>query len=134
MLYNIKTGFHGVPLRPMDEIVILVSSLHRLIEFELSFLFTDRHAIYRTTNFFSTLEDLCHIPWEQLQARDFRRDPEDPDRFERYQAEALVHQYVPISALKGIVCYNGGVKNVIDMELERRTLDLDVKAYPRWFF
>lgn len=104
MLLMIKTGYHGAIQRSMDEIVILVSSLHRLIENQLRFFFTDRHAIYETSNFFSDLADLRHVPWDLLQECDFRGDPEDPGKIERYQAEALVHQYVPISALKGIVC------------------------------
>jgi len=134
MLLNIKTGLHGVVQRPMEEIVILVSSLHLLIEHGLRFVFTDRHAIYLATNFFSDLEDLDKIPWQQLQNRDFKKDPEDPDRFERYQAEALVHQHLPVTALKGIVCYNEAVKTVIDRELESRSLELEVRVFAGWFF
>jgi ssDNA thymidine ADP-ribosyltransferase, DarT len=134
MLLNIKTGLHGVVQRPMEEIVILVSSLHVLLGLGLQFFFTDRHAIYLATNFFSDLEDLDQVPWKQLQERDFRKDPEDPDRFERYQAEALVYQHVPLDALKGIVCYNEAVKTVIDTEVEDRGLELKTKAFVGWFF
>jgi len=31
MLYNIQTGYNGVVQRPMQDILILVSSLHRLL-------------------------------------------------------------------------------------------------------
>lgn len=134
MLYNIKTGLHGVVQRPMEEIVILVSSLHLLIEHGLRFFFTDRHAIYLATNFFSDLENLDEVPWKQLQDRDFKKDPEDPDRFERYQAEALVHQHLPVAALKGVVCYTESVKTMVDRELESRNLELEVKVFARWFF
>jgi hypothetical protein len=134
MLYNIKTGYHGATQRDMDEIVILVSSLPTLVNRGLAFFFTDRHAIYNTVNFFSDLADIHHLPWKQLRACDFKKNPEDPDKFERYQAEALVHQHVPIDALIGVVCYNESVKTMIDTELARQAHDLEIKVYPRWFF
>jgi hypothetical protein len=134
MLLNIKTGRHGVRQRPMGEIVILVSSLHRFAEHRLPFVFTDRHAIYTATNFFSDLSELSQVPWSLLQARDFARDPEDPGKVERYQAEALVHQHVPTTALLGVVCYNDGVADDIIGETTRRGLELKVTAYQGWFF
>ena len=44
MLYNIKTGYGGVPHVPNTDIVILVSSLHRVAELGAKYLFTDQHA------------------------------------------------------------------------------------------
>jgi len=134
MLYNIKTGYGGVTQRTMDEIVILVSSLHELVEREVPFFFTDRHAIYETVKFLSDLADLCRVPWDLLQTRDFKRDPEDPGRLERYQAEALVYKHLPLQALLGFVCYNEAVKTMIDAELAKWGREHEVKVYPRWFF
>ncbi len=44
MLYNIKTGCRGVTQRSNEEVVILVSSLHKVLEHGGTFVFTDRHA------------------------------------------------------------------------------------------
>jgi hypothetical protein len=134
MLYNIKTGYGGVTKRTMDEIVILVSSLHKIVEHQLTFFFTDRHAIYETSEPFFNMADLCRVPWNLLQAHDFSRDPEDPGKVERYQAEALVYQHVPLKALLGFVCYNEAVKAMIDTELANRGMEFEVKVYPGWFF
>lgn len=101
MLYNIKTGYHGVPVRPMEEVVLLVSSLHDLLERELSLLFTDRHPMCITARFFPDLSHLDRLPWDLLQRHDFKKDPEDPGKVERYQTEALVYQHVPLEALRG---------------------------------
>jgi hypothetical protein len=38
--------------------------------------------------FHNTLDRLDRVDWPRLQARDFKRDPDDPGKFERYQAEA----------------------------------------------
>ncbi len=134
MLKNIHSGRGGVKKRENDEIVILVSSLHRIQQAGLPFLFTNSHAYYRWANFFNNLNDLDKIDWSLLQHRDFRRDPDDPSKFERYQAEALIHQHCPVSCLLGIICYTEQVKQQIDQQIQARHLTLDVYARPGWFF
>lgn len=134
MLYMVKTGYHGVVRRPMEEIVIIVASIFDLIDHKQTFFFTDRHAIYNTARYFTSIDDLDHVPWNLLRSGVFKRDPEHPDRFERFQAETLVHQHLPVAALKGLVCYNEDVKIMVDTELEHRKLNLPVKVYPGWFF
>jgi hypothetical protein len=134
MLRNIHTGWGGIPKRPNDEIVILVSSLHHVAQQGLPFLFTDSHAYYQWATFYSELAKLDVIDWPLLQARDFRRDPEDPAKFERYQAEALVHGHLPISGLLGVVCYTDKIRLVIEQQLQARNLKLQVVARTDWYF
>ncbi|MDP1698290.1 MAG: DUF4433 domain-containing protein [Xanthomonadaceae bacterium] len=133
MLYNIKTGYNGIAKRANEEIVILVSSLHHLREMGQRFLFTNRHAYLRTAEYFDDLARLDRIDWLLLRSRDFKRDPDDPDKFARYEAEALVHQHLPIDALLGIACYNMPTKALIDGQLAERRLALDVKVLPGWY-
>lgn len=135
MLLNIKTGRGGVTQRSNEEIVILVSSLHRVAaDPTLRWLFTDSHAYYQWANYYSSLDHLDKIDWPVLQSRNFTRDPDDPARFERYQAEALVHQYMPVSALLGVVCYTLSLKQRIEQEVAERGLRIDVHARPTWYF
>lgn len=134
MLRNITTGWGGIQKRPNEEIVILVSSLHRVEELGLHFLFTDSHAYYQWANFYSDAVDIAKIDWPLLQARDFRRNPDDPAKFERYQAEALVHRHLPIDGLLGIVCYTDRVKLAIEQQLRARNLNLPVYARTGWYF
>lgn len=134
MLRNINTGWGGIQKRPNDEIVILVSSLHRVAELGLPYLFTDSHAYYQWANFYSDLAHLDRIDWALLQKRDFKRDPDDPGKFERYQAEALVHKHLPVNGLVGIVCSTDSVKRTIDHYVERCNLKLSVIVRPGWYF
>lgn len=134
MLLNIKTGYNGITQRSNEEIVILVSSLHRLSELGLPFVFTNRHAYLQTAEFFGDLADLGRIDWELLRSRNFKRDPDDPDRFARYEAEALVHRHLPLSGLLGAACYTMAVKNSIDQMLGERGLTLSVQVLPGWYF
>lgn len=133
MLRNIHTGW-GVQARSNEEIVILVSSLHRIAAGGWPFLFTDGHAYYQWVNFYSDLADLDKIDWPLLQARDFRRDPEDPAKFERYQAEALVHRHLPVNGLLGIICYTDNLKRTIELQLQARNLNLPVYTRTGWYF
>lgn len=133
MLYNIKTGYQGVERLPMSEIVILASSLHRVAEQGGAFVFTDRHAYLQTAKFSSRLEDLQGLDWDNLRARDFRRDPDDPGKIERYQAEALVHQQLSVHALAGLVCHGTAQRDALEAQIAQRGLALKVVARPGWY-
>jgi len=131
MLYNIKTGHNGILQRPMQDILILVSSLHHLVKLRVPFVFTDRHAYLRTAQFSTDLADLNRVIWPALQARDFKHD--DADKFEKYQAEALVHKHVPLAALLGIVCYDDKVKAEIETDAEKLGAEIKVLTRRKWF-
>ncbi|MWN05357.1 DUF4433 domain-containing protein [Gilliamella sp. Pas-s95] len=133
MLLNIKSG-RGVKQRNNDEVVILVSSLHRIQELQLKYVFTDMHAYYKWASFYSAIEDLDRIDWEILQSRDFSRDEDDTAKFERYQAEALIHQHCPINALVGMICYNEQAEEDLNTWLQQRQLKIPVHKRPRWYF
>ncbi|MCT4334276.1 DUF4433 domain-containing protein [Paracoccus sp. YLB-12] len=130
MLYNIKTGY-GVPQKPLKDIVILVSSLHRLRHQNIPFVFSDRHAYLRTAQFSNDLNDLDRIIWSVLQARDFKRD--DIDKFEKYQAEALVHQHVPVSALFGMVCYDHETRDQVSQLAVHHGTAVEIVTQRSWF-
>ena len=134
MLLNIKTGRGGVKQRANDEIVILVSSLYRLQELNLPFVFTDSHAYYQWSNFYTDLTDLDKIDWKILQARDFSKNLDDLAKFERYQAEALVHHICPVEALLGMMCYNEKVKSLLDQKLREADVQMPVHVRAGVYF
>lgn len=134
MLYNIKTGYSGVTARGNEEIVFLVSSLYRLREVGVKFLFTDRHAYLKTAVYADDLDQLKIVDWKLLQSRDFRRDPDDPDKFARYEAEALVHQHLPLDGLLGLACCNITTKMVIQDQLKARGRTLKLVVKRDWYF
>jgi hypothetical protein len=134
MLFNIKTGWGGIRQRENHEIVMMVTSLHTIKKRGLPFLFTDRHAYLATAQFLSDLARLDQIDWQQLQQRDFKADPENPSKKERYQAEALVHRHVPVDALAGFVCYNDDVAEAINEQLAKRKINSKVVKKPGWYF
>lgn len=134
MLLNIKTGRNGVVRRPNSEIVILVSSLPKLQELGVPFVFTNGHAYMQETDYFNDISDLDKIDWSLLRRRDFRHDPDDPGKVGRYQAEALAYQHVPVSALLGIACYDRLAQTTLEAEVQRKGLRLPVVQRPKFYF
>ncbi len=118
----------------ISNILILVASLPRVAELGLRFLFTDSHANNSLAKYYNALADVGKVDWKLLQARDFKRDPDDPAKFGRYQAEALVHQHYPVQGLSGVVCYTESVKMVVEKALAVRGLHLQVVARTGWYF
>ena len=85
--------------------------------------------------FSNSLTDLPSlIDWPLIRSRDFRRDPENPERFERYQAEALVHRHLPVTGLLGLACQNPAVGGRIQAELDSRGIQLKIAIKPDWYF
>jgi len=134
MLYNIKSGWAGIRQRANDEIVMLVSSLHRLSQENVPFVFTDRHAYLLAAEMYSGMDHLDKIDWKILQNRDFRRDPNDPEKVERYQAEALVYRMMPTTSLLGIACYTQNVADDLSKRAEGLKVALKVIVKQEWYF
>jgi hypothetical protein len=134
MMLNIHTGYGGITRRENKDIVIFVSSMHRLQELELSFVFTNQHAYAADTDYFSDLSDLSQIDWPLLQSRNFKTDDGDPGKQLRYQAEALVHKQVPCRALLGIGCHNDAIRQKLESLIAEAGLTLTVKTTPSWYF
>jgi hypothetical protein len=133
MMYNIHTGYNVAQI-PNEEIVILVSSLHRLEELEIPLVFTDQHAYPQMARYFTALDDLEQIDWALLNRKDFKHDPDDPGKKERYQAEALVWKHVPLQALLGICSYTKKVDEQIKAELAKRDLEIKTEVKGNWYF
>jgi len=62
------------------------------------------------------------------------RDPDDPEPFDRYQAEALVHDHLPTEAILGLACYTSSVKSDLDATLVDLGVELPTAVRPDWYF
>jgi ssDNA thymidine ADP-ribosyltransferase, DarT len=133
MACNIHSG-RNVTQRDNDQIVILVTSLVRLPELNVRFVITDRHACATITKYSNDLKHLDRIDWKILQNSDFRRDNDDLDKTNRYQAEALVHRHLPIDALLYVACCDGKQKAWADDLISKRKLKLQVHIKRGWYF
>lgn len=134
MLLNIKTGYAGVPQVPNGEIALLVSSLRRVAELGYSFVFTNQHAYPAAAEYFASLKDIDRVDWPLLQSRDFRHDPDDPGKKERYQAEALVYRHLPAEGLLGVGCAVESARQWLQNEVKKRSMKVPAVLRPGWYF
>lgn len=134
MMYNIHTGYGGITRRENREIVIFVSSLHRVQELGLSFVFTNQHAYAADTDYFGDLADLPRVDWALLQSRNFKTDDADPGKQLRYQAEALIHRHVPLEALLGLGCQSDDTRRTLESLIAASGRKLTVQTTPTWYF
>ena len=134
MLYNLRTGWNDMTRRTPSELVFLVASLRSLQARGVPFVFTDRHAFMFLATFWTSLSDLGHLAWTQWQQRDFRRDTDDPERTERYQAEALVHRHLPVGHIDAIVCGDKSAAGRVGKMVRDRGVDTEVVCRRPWFF
>jgi hypothetical protein len=129
MMYNIHTGYNGISKVHNEDVVILVASLNDLKKKAVDFVFTDMHAYMMYANFYSDLEHLDKIDWDILQKCDFKRE-----KMERYQAEALIYQHLPIQQLRAIICYSETVKSEIESYLKQHNLVMRVDVAQYMYF
>ena len=134
MLYNIRTGYFGVPQLENRDVVIIVSSLYKLWRLRRQFVFTNSHAYGAETEFFSDLNDLDKIDWPLIRSKNFKNDPEDPGKKGRYQAEALVHRHLPVEAFLGIACHDAEVQARLNGSAQQAKVNVSIQALPNWYF
>ena len=67
-------------------------------------------------------------------SRNFQRDSDDPEKVERYQAEAMVRGQVPIHALLGVVCYTEHAQEELLTQVDRLGIGLNIHCLPHWYF
>lgn len=137
MLCNILSGrgkSQGVNKREPDDIVMMATRLPTVDDAKHPFAFTNAHAYSAIAETYTDLGDLCHIDWPLLQQADFRRDPEDPDKTSRYQAEALVHKHLPVDCIQGFYAGTEATAERVGSLLDKAGIQADTGVKQKWFF
>ncbi len=132
MLYVIQKGFNGVTPTPAEEIIYCVSSVQKIVDAGLDFVFTDGHAVDSFSAQY-TLEDLLNIneliDWDAVKAKDWKSDT-DLDLKRRKQAEFLVSGDLPYRLLLGFMVYNDHAKNrLLAMGVPEKQIHINYKPY-----
>lgn len=113
MLFVMQKGFNWVAATPAQDIVYCVSSVQKILDHQLDFVFTDGHAVDGFTTQYNK-DDISEIDklldWQAINAK-FWKSETDLDLKRRKEAEFLVLQDVPLGAILGYVVYNEEAKN-----------------------
>lgn len=115
MLYVMQKGFNMVAATPAVEIVYCVTSVNKVIDLQLDFVFTDGHARNRLSTQYSPA-DLVNIDsivdWRAIEAT-YWRDEADLDLKRRKEAEFLVLGDIVVDGILGFIVFNEDAKKRI---------------------
>ena len=133
MLYVIQHGFNQVNPTQVEKIVYCVSSVQKMIDLKLEYVFTDGHAV----DSFSSLyfpKDITNVEqlldWDAVKAK-YWKDENDLDRKRRKEAEFLVLGDIPASGILGYIVYNENAKNqLIALGIDEAM----IKISPNYYF
>jgi hypothetical protein len=110
MLYVIRNGYQVVRL-PQEEIIYLISSVSKIQELGCRFVFSDGHGYAIITRWFNNTDGFSELDWETIYSYQWHDTPDDTDRKRRKQAELLIVNEIPLTAIQKIVTYN---QNALD--------------------
>lgn len=136
MMYVIsRGGVEGYDSKTTP-LIYLVSSVERVREMALKFVFSDGHPIVKLSRFYNDAADLDKVDWEVMKARYWNDTEEYPDRERRRQAEFLALDAFPWDAVEFLAVKNANVKRRLDAYLATDWPDLvrPVRVAPSWYF
>ena len=136
MLLNLHTGRVQGYVEGQEPLINLVSSVEKVIESHRPFVFTDGHGLAAFTDWYTSTSDLDKVDWDVVNADRWNDTPEHPDRQRRKQAEFLVHEHCPWSAIRGICVINDTMKTRVETILADHDVALQRKVLrkPSWYY
>jgi hypothetical protein len=114
-------------------VVVLVSSFDTIEALDIPIVVADRNATLMSTTMKSGRELLGELPWDAWRSRNFRRDQNDPEPFERYQAEALVHRLLPPAGLLGIITNDADTQAAVNQAVSQAGFTLPTHVRSHWY-
>jgi hypothetical protein len=131
MLYAVKKnnvqGYGG----GQEPIVHLVSSVERIVQMNLVFVFTDGHPLSPATHFFSDLGYLGCLDWASIKAPSWAGSAQIKWR---RQAEFLVYRQVPWTAILTIAVMTPQMQDLVRMCLAGVKWQPEVVVREDWYF
>ena len=132
MLYVIQHGFNMAEPTPAENIVYCVTSLSKIIELNLDFVFTDGHAMDKFSAQFSIkdIENIDQIIDKSAINAKYWKDENDLDVKRRKEAEFLVLGDIAVSAILGFLVYNENAKiKLLDFGVDERSVHIRTDFY-----
>lgn len=113
MLYVVQNGFNMVAPTPAENIVYCVSSVQKIIDLKLDFVFTDGHAVdgFSAQYAAADIQNINTILDKKAINAKYWKDETDLDMKRRKEAEFLVFGDIAIDAVLGFIVSNENAKN-----------------------
>jgi hypothetical protein len=118
------------------DVIYLVSSTEAVAKTDLTWCFTDGHAIEGFTEFYDDYNDLPKVDWKAVDTWRWggRWLDKDPDVKRRKQAEFLVHDRFPWELVERIAVMDEPMMRQVVALLERARRRPRVTIEPKWYY
>ncbi|MBP7728185.1 MAG: DUF4433 domain-containing protein [Bacteroidia bacterium] len=133
MLYQIYKGQVATYTGGQDDVVYLVTRVSQIVQLNLPFIFTDRHAYLNHKRVFTSLSDLSQLSWNTILDPNWYH-PYDSTKKELKQAEFLVHGMVQMSAILGIVVRDEVRENAVRAQVAKVLPNIRVVSGDQYYF
>ena len=132
MLLVVQNGTNGVRVTPPQDIVYCISSVAKIIESGLDFLFTDGHAVASLSSIYDPgqINDIDQlVDFNAVHVKYWRTD-NDLDLKRRKEAEFLVGNDIPVQAIVGYVVFNEAAKQqLLGMGIPEANIHIKRECY-----
>lgn len=136
MLYSIHCGNVPNCTYKQTDVIYFAFDSGDIFSSALSYCFTDRNAVLAHAQFSISLADFNSnfIDWPLMKERIWKNTPDDTERMERRMAEFLVHDFIPLSLLRGLAVYSDANKTYVNKIISGYQQPLRVILKPDWYF
>ena len=115
-------------------LIHLVTRVQLVADRELTFAFTDRHAVLAYAHFYDDLRAIDHVDYGLMRALHWHETDQHPQRKERRQAEFLVHESVPFDLVGAVGVIDEEAKHRAEHHLEPLREAPPVIVKPDWYY
>ena len=135
MLLQLHTGQVDGYDEDQEPLIYVVSSVQKIQQSDLSYVFTDGHGIARYTSWYDDMKDLDKVDWNVVSARYWRDTIDDMDRQRRKQSEFLIYSFCPWECVDYIAVCNQTKKLEVDKILNDFNLsNTKTIVEPLWYY
>ncbi len=134
MLFRIWKGTVATYSGSQDSLVYLVTSVERIIEMDLPFVFTDRHPLAAFARFSPDEGELNTVDWGLMRARMWADTDADPDRKHSEDGRVPHPRRCAIDGFSTAAVSNDATLATVRKLLEDRGITLRVELKPGWYF
>lgn len=126
MLLMIKNGTPPVEKIPQEDIVFLISTVEKVKQFNLEYVFTDMHAKLALAHFFNDDAGFDSIKWDIVKSLQWKNTEDNRSRKDYKQAGFLVRNYMPVNCITHIGVKTERRKTFFDKMIANLALNISV--------
>ena len=134
MLYSIHTGYVQSYSGTQRDIIYLVSSVQKIKEGNIPFVFSDGHAYELISKFYNKEKYLKNIDWSIMGDTYWNNTAEDNDRKRKRMAEFLVYQIVPITCIFAIVVFDDRMESTVNKIQRKCNTNIKTIVKRNWYY